>query len=140
MNLEELKFMDWGKCEVDFIRKVEADKDKIEFLLLRANKDLERAGGDKDASHVVEGYYETIKKILTAYLLKNGLRSKNHQCLISYLYKKFPDKEFECRLILQLSYLRNRLNYYGEEISDEFLEENKEDVEKLIKWLWVYFK
>ncbi len=70
-----------------------------------------------------------------ALLLKGGMKSKNHQCLITYFYKKYPNYEFETNLISQLNYLRNRLNYYGEQIDPAFYEKNKEEVIKLIKLL-----
>ena len=74
-----------------------------------------------------------IKEFLTAYLLKNGMRSSNHQCLISYFLKKNPDCEREAVLIQQMSFFRNRLNYYGEDIPEEFYTENKEEFEKIVK-------
>ena len=68
-------------------------------------------------------------------MLKDGLKSKNNQCLITYFYRKNPDYEFEADLISQLNYLRNRLNYYGEAIDISFYNKNKEEIEKLINML-----
>jgi hypothetical protein len=84
-------------------------------------------------SFIVEDYYEVIKELLVAYLLKNGLRSKNHQCLITYFYRENPDLEYEVNLISQLSYFRNRLGYYGERIPFGFYDKNKEEFENIIK-------
>ena len=135
MNIEELKFMDWKECKKTYIRKGEIDEERIKSLLKSSKKDLEKARKEDDESYCAERYYESIKKALTAFLLKNGLKSRNHQCLISYLYKRFPNKEYECRLILQMSYLRNRLSYYGENVPESFIEENKKDIEEIIKWI-----
>jgi len=42
-----------------------------------AMKRLKRARSATETEFVVEDYYEVIKELLIAYLLKNGLRSKN---------------------------------------------------------------
>ncbi len=129
--------MSWKKCEMEFIRKVEIDNERFNSIIKKALQRLERARSTKisleNVSFVVEDYYEVIKELLVSYLLKNGMRSKNHQCLISYFYKQNPDNEKEAHLISQMSFFRNRLGYYGEDIPMEFYNKNKEDFEKIIK-------
>ena len=129
--------MDWAKCEREFIRRVEVDKARINSIVKKAIQRLNRAKDTKvnleTVSFVVEDYYEVIKELLVAYLLKNGLRSKNHQCLISFFYKENPNHEKEAYLISQMSFFRNRLNYYGEDIPMEFYQRNKEDFDGIIK-------
>lgn len=131
------EIMSWKKCEMEFIRKVEIDNERFNSIIKKALQRLERARSTKisleNVSFVVEDYYEVIKELLVSYLLKNGMRSKNHQCLISYFYKQNPDNEREAHLISQMSFFRNRLGYYGEDIPMEFYNKNKEDFEKIIK-------
>ena len=55
--------------------------------------------------------------------------------MISYFLKENPNLEKETQLISQMSFYRNRLNYYGEDVPIEFYEENKEEYEKIIKLL-----
>lgn len=128
--------MSWRECEEEFIRKVEIDEARISSIVKKAMQRLDRAKSTKinieNVSFVVEDYYEVIKELLVTYLLKNGLRSKNHQCLISYFYKENPDYEKEAHLISQMSFFRNRLNYYGEDIPIEFYEKNKYNFENII--------
>lgn len=123
--------MDWKDCEEGFIRQVEADKEKIKSVIETAEarlKFLQSLQADRNnVSFIVEGYYEVIKELLVALLLSKGLRSKNHQCLISYFYHTYPEYEAEAYLIAQMSYLRNRLDYYGEMIDLAFYEKNKEE-------------
>ena len=107
-----------------------APKDIISFTPKRCNNTEIKS---ENVSFVVEDYYEVIKELLVAYLLKNGLKSGNHQCLISYFYKENPDYEKEACLISQMSFFRNRLNYYGEDVPMEFYEKNKDEFERLIK-------
>lgn len=131
-----MNLMDWNECENKFIRNVEIDHERIRSIKSKALLRKKRADNTKptreNISFIVEDYYETIKELLVALLLKNGLRSKNHQCLISYLYKKYPDMEFDVQIISQMSFFRNRLDYYGEDVPEEFYRKNKEDIPKII--------
>jgi len=136
--------MDWKTCERSFIRKVEVDLERVKSILELANKRYVRLKKEKfskeDSYFLIEGYYEVIKELLVAYLLKNGLRSQNHQCLISYLNKMHPELENEVNLISQMSFFRNRLGYYGEKIPNEFYETKKGEIEKLIEALFNLLK
>ena len=137
MKRIETDIMDWNECMRKFIRKVEVDEERMKSITKKAMQRLERARATdvtlENVSFVVEDYYEVIKELLIAYLLKNGLRSKNHQCLISYFYENNPEYERESFLISQMSFFRNRLGYYGEDIPMEFYEKNKDDFEKIIR-------
>ena len=132
-----MNLMDWHRCEREFVRNVEKDTERIasirEQALLRLA--MVRILPEKETmiSFIVEGLYEVIKELLTAYLLHHGMRSQNHQCLITFFYKKNPDYEAEANLISQMSYYRNRLTYYGETIPKEFYEKNKNEIDKIIK-------
>lgn len=132
--------MNWNECEKQFIKKVEIDPSRIKFLVktseLRIKNLIEKkAVTNENVSFIIEDFYEAIKELLTALLLKNGMRSKNHQCLISFFYKNYPEYEKEAYLIGRMSYLRNRLNYYGDLIEFEFYEKNKNEFEKIISLL-----
>lgn len=129
--------MDWKQCEEQFIRRVEIDPAKIDSLLETSRQRLQLfksiKADNNNASFIVENYYEAIKELLIGLLLSKGLRSKNHQCLISYFYKNYPQYEAEANFIAQLSFLRNRLNYYGELIELDFYKKNKNLFEHIIK-------
>ncbi len=131
--------MDWRECENNFLKNIERDPSKIKSLLETAKQRyhfvIKIEVSPQNISFVIEGYYEVIKELLTALLLQKGLRSKNHQCLISYFYKNYKEYEAEAYLIAQMSYLRNRLDYYGEQIEFSFYEKNKKNIEKIIKIL-----
>ena len=131
--------LNWDECKRKHIINVEVDNERILSIKEKTDIRLKRAKNtniDKDSvSLIVEDYYEVIKELLLAYLLKNGLRSKNHKCLISYFYHKNPDNESDARLISRMSYLRNRLTYYGESIEIEFYDTNKKKIDEIIKLL-----
>lgn len=132
-----MNLMNWNKCENEFIRKVEIDHNRINSIIEIAEQRFKVTKLIKhdanNSSFIIEGYYEVIKELLVAYLLKNGFRSKNHQCLITFFYNKNPNLEFEADLISQMSFFRNRLDYYGEKIPESFYEKNKEDIENIVK-------
>lgn len=127
--------IDWNLCEKKFIKKVSVDNEKIESIIKTVDRRVEylkqQKVDEKNVSFIVEDYYEAIKELLVALLLKNGLRSKNHQCLISYFYKKFPKYEAEARLISRMCYLRNRLDYYGELIDFDFYKTHQKEFENI---------
>jgi|TARA_Y100000310_G_C20684133_1_gene817889 uncharacterized protein (UPF0332 family) len=131
--------INWNLCKSKFIRTIERDDEKIASIIETSDKRLAFIKSNnvtkENISFIVEGYYEIIKELLVALLLKNGLKSSNHQCLISFFYKEHPDHEFETNLISQMSYLRNRLNYYGEQIDFEFYNKHKEEFDKIIVML-----
>ncbi|MBI2143946.1 hypothetical protein HYU17_02225 [Candidatus Woesearchaeota archaeon] len=131
--------MDWKDCEEGFIRKVDIDREKAESIIETAEARLGFIRGiqadKKNASFIVEGYYEAIKELLVAMLLSKGLRSKNHQCLISYFYQNHPEYEAEAHLIAQMSCLRNQLDYYGESIDFAFYDKNKGEFDKVVELL-----
>lgn len=134
---DENKLMGGEECKREFIRKVEIDMERIESIKGKALQRLKRAEATsvslETVSFIVEDYYEVIKELFVAYMLKNGLRSKNHQCLISYFYKNNPENEREAFLIAEMSFFRNRLDYYGEDIPMSFYEKNKEEFRRIIE-------
>jgi len=80
--------MNWEECENSFVRKVSVDSEKIKSILTAAKLRYEFvksiSSNEKNVSFVFEGYYEIIKELLVALMLKKGLRSKNHQCLFTF--------------------------------------------------------
>lgn len=133
---KNMDIMGWAECERKFLRKVTIDVNRIKSIVDKSLKRLKRATSTRisleNVSFVVEDYYEVIKELLIAYMLQDGLRSKNHQCLISHFYRKNPQYEKEAYLISQMSFFRNRLEYYGEDIPMEFYSQNKEAFERII--------
>ncbi|MFH1521843.1 MAG: hypothetical protein ABIF18_02700 [archaeon] len=133
----KIDIMPWSVCERSFIRKIGRDDEEIasiiEGAMLRKKRADETFRNNKYVSFVMEDYYEIIKEILVAYMLKGGLRSKNHQCMISYFLMKNPDYDIEARLIGQMCFYRNKLNYYGKSVPKVFVLDNYENFNKIIK-------
>ncbi len=133
----KINIMPWGVCERSFVRIIKRDEDEIASIIkgamLRKKRADETFRNDKYVSFVMEDYYEIIKELLVAYMLKGGLRSKNHQCMISYFLMKNPNYDIEAMLIGQMCFYRNKLNYYGKSVPEIFVLDNYNNFNKIIK-------
>ena len=87
------------------------------------------------ASVIAYDYYEIIKELLTSLLLKNGLKSDNHECLISFFKQNFPKYGYEANIIHQLKDVRNRVSYDGIFVKKEYVETNKLEFQHIIDLL-----
>lgn len=133
------EIMDWNICLNEHITKVEPDNEKIESIRkmcsVRLRVAQQVAIDDETASVVAEDYYEIIKELLVALLLKNGLKSDNHECLISFFKNMFPKYEYEAQTIHQLKNVRNRVSYDGIFVKKEYVISNKLEFEHIIELL-----
>ena len=133
------EIMDYEKCKKEHLQKVEPDTDKINSILkvagvrLRAIQQITKDA--ETTSIIVEGYYEIIKELLVALLLKNGLKSDNHECLISFLKAKYPNYDYESLIIHELKNIRNRINYDGIFVNPSYLNNNEHEFSHIIELL-----
>ncbi len=134
-----LQLMDWEECSRKYLRQVRVDNDKINSVVAVARKRFDFVKGlaatNDSVSFVFEGYYEVIKELLLAIMLKRGLRSSNHQCLFSFFSREYPSYMREVHIIQQMSFLRNRLDYYGEAVELGYYKENYKSFERIIELL-----
>ena len=131
--------MKWDICLNEHIKKVAVDNEKIgsirKMCSVRLRVTQQVAIDDETASIVAEDYYEIIKELLVAFLLKNGLKSDNHECLISFFRYKFPEYEYEAKVVHQLKNVRNRVSYDGIFVKKDYVEANKLEFEHIIELL-----
>lgn len=137
MNGKEI--MSWDICIKEHIDKIDPDKDKAQSLLKMAMLRYEFWNSikfdKKYTSIAVDGYYEVIKEQLTALLCISGYKSDNHECLISFLKKNYPNLSYEIGIIYQLKGVRNDIGYRGFFVSPEYLERNKLEFKHIIEIL-----
>ena len=133
------EMMNWDICKKEHIRKISRDKDKINAILKMCSVRLKFAKKqdiDKEtASLITEDYYEIVKELLTTLLLKNGLKSDNHECLISFFKENYPPYEYETSIIHELKNIRNRISYDGIFVEKNYLIKNKLEFEHIINLL-----
>jgi len=133
------EIMNWRECQEEHIKKIKPDKEKIRSIIKMCDirlKVLKNIKLDEEtASIIATDYYEVIKELLTAILLKNGLKSNNHECLISFSKKEFPNYEYETNIIHQLKDVRNRVSYDGVFVKKEYIQSNRLEFEHIIELL-----
>lgn len=129
------ELMKWDECK-GHVKKVDVDGEKIVSILkmckAREKILLKLEIDDETASIIASDYYEVIKELLVALLLKNGLKSDNHECLISFFKENYPEYEYEVKTIHQLKDVRNRANYDGIFVKKEYVLMNKREFENII--------
>ena len=130
--------MSWQECESKYIRKVSPDPERRrsikELAIKRWNFIKTISVNDDNISFIFDDYYEVIKELLVALMLQHGMRSKNHQCLFTFFAREY-NYEAEVNVIKQMSFLRNRLEYYGEAVNPNYFKQNSKNFEAIIKLL-----
>mgnify|MGYP001559717602 CR=1 FL=1 len=134
--------MNWEKCIAEkTIKKIEPDKERVRNMLKMIDTrqefldSLSVITDYKYSSILIEGYYEIIKELLTAYLNLNGLESSNHECLVRYFQKQNPELNVEAEKMDELRQIRNKIDYRGFFVKKEFFEKNKLEYQHIIKLL-----
>lgn len=131
--------MSWQRCKKEFIRKVSVDEERIKSMVKMSENELDIIKdiplSEKSASKLAKDYYEIIKELMVALLLCYGLKSSNHECLVSFLKENYSDKEYEIKIIHKLKNIRNRVSYDGYFVSEDYIEENKLEFKHIIDWL-----
>jgi uncharacterized protein (UPF0332 family) len=133
------RIRDWEICKKEHINKVQVDKEKINSILkmsdilLKVTKQIKK---DEETSSIVTGnYYEIIKELLTALLLKNGMKSDDHECKISFFKKYYQGYDYEANLIHELKNIRNRIYYDGIFVKKSYLDKNELEFNYIIELL-----
>ena len=119
--------------------------------IFRITKDMERAGDllemakeridmikilPRDKPYkFVEEYYEIIKELLTALMYLDGYKILSHKKLIEYFADNNEIEHSEIKLVDSLRKFRNDIMYYGKKISQDFLTNNENEINRIIKML-----
>lgn len=133
------ELMPWETCKREHIKKVQPDNERIKSITkmckvrLRVTEEVKL--DDQTASIIAADYYEIIKELLTALLLKQGLKSDNHECLITFFKSQYPQYEYEVSVIHQLKDVRNRVSYEGIFVQKSYIEMNKLEFKHIIELL-----
>ncbi|MFH0987009.1 MAG: hypothetical protein V1911_03080 [Candidatus Micrarchaeota archaeon] len=131
--------MKWEDCKEEMVKEVAPNKERAKSLSKMAERRLKFIQGkrsSKEVEFIVEGYYETIKELITALLSIKGYKSYSHECLVLFLakfYKEFESDEIE--LIDQLRRIRNDIMYRGESVALDYLNRKEDKIKSLINKL-----
>jgi len=131
--------LSFAECKEKHLRRVEPDEDKIASLQkvsrarIKATKQI--AKDAETASIIAQGYYKAMKELLTALLLKGGWKSDNHECLILYFARRYPEYGYESSVMCELKNIRNRITYDGVFVRPSYLETHQFEFESILKIL-----
>jgi hypothetical protein len=119
------------------VRKASSDKMLAVSLLRGAEKDLQFLGSleinEISARKLVVGYYDILRSILEAISALDGYKVYSHEAFTYFLKKKQENVLADKFDIFRKR--RNRINYYGENISPDEAEDNINEMKKVIKVL-----
>ena len=128
--------LNFADCQKSHLRRVEPNEDKISSLQkvskARIKAMLQIVKDDETASIIAQGYYEAIKELLTALLLKEGWKSDNHECLILYFSRKYPEFDYESSMMQELKNIRNRITYDGIFVRPSYLETHQLEFKSIL--------
>lgn len=97
---------------------------------------IKRYYEEKRRYKVVEEAYESIKESLTAIMFIDGYKTLSHVKLIEYFNKNYNVlSDSEKRLLESLRKLRHGIVYYGESVTEDFLNNNYKEILLIIKKL-----
>ncbi|HIH12902.1 TPA: hypothetical protein HA242_04210 [Candidatus Woesearchaeota archaeon] len=131
--------MSWEECSAKHIRKVEIDTDKVNSILklcavrLRVVKLIPLDA--ETASVIAEHFYEIMKELLIALLLLHTIKSDNHECLIAFFKKTYPEKEYETKVMYDLKAIRHKIDYEGLFVGKGYIERNRLEFIHIISFL-----
>src|SRR3989338_5739416 len=103
------------------IREKSADVDLIKSLALVAEKGLAFINNtaknipkeSADWTFVFRDYYESLRGLIEAYLLFDGIEADTHQCKNAYICSQHPEMELDWEFLETIRLKRNAINYRG---------------------------
>lgn len=104
------------------IKEKSVDVELIKSLKIVAEKGLEFINSKSkdipkdstDWTFVFRDHYESLRGLIEAYLLFEGIEADNHQCKNAYICFKHPELEFDWEFLETIRLKRNAINYRGQ--------------------------
>ena len=122
--------------------RISPDKQKSESLKKMAEitlKRLKETDIQSYPSNTLLDYYDIIHKIIEAIALSKGVKIKGegaHKELIDYMVEKGTIDELTRRFLQEMRDYRNRISYEGFMIHKNYVNLNKEKIQRIIKNLF----
>ncbi len=99
------------RIDQELIKSLKSVAEKgLEFINHRS-KDISK--DSTDWTFVFRDYYESLRGLIEAYLLFDGIEADHHQCKNAYLCFKHPELELNWEFLETIRLKRNRINYRG---------------------------
>jgi len=105
-NIKE-KFVD-----IELIKSLKIVAEKgVEFINSKS-KDIPK--DSTDWTFVFRDYYESLRVLIEAYILFDGIEADKHQCKNAYICFKHPELELDWWFLETIRLKRNAINYKGQ--------------------------
>ena len=98
--------------DIELIKSLKNVAEKgLEFINSRS-KDISK--DSTDWTFVFRDYYESLRGLIEAHLLFEGVEADNHQCKNAYICFKHPEIELDWEFLEIIRLKRNAINYRGQ--------------------------
>ncbi len=98
--------------DTELIRSLKTVAEKgLEFI---KNKSKDIPKDSTDWTFVFRDYYESLRGLIEAYLLFEGIEADNHQCKNAYICFKHSELELDWEFLETIRLKRNAINYRGQ--------------------------
>ncbi|MBS3166186.1 hypothetical protein J4444_03630 [Candidatus Woesearchaeota archaeon] len=113
---------DWCIGDGQIISREEIGKDRIESNLQIAKEGIE-SGKDnitkKRWNSTYKDHYDALHLLVESYLIFDKVKSKNHQCLFTFICVKHAELELDWNFFDKIRTKRNGINYYGTTVNEK---------------------
>ncbi len=117
------------------VRIISKDKTLAKSLLKTSKKDLEFLNSlklnEKSSRKLMSNYYDVLRSILEAISSLKGYKIYSHKAF-TYFLKEIKEDLISIKFE-RFRKIRNKINYYGEDISIKQTQENIKEIKSIIK-------
>ncbi|MFH1332613.1 MAG: hypothetical protein ABIH53_00020 [archaeon] len=136
--------MDWKQCNDNkMVKKVSEDLELIKSLKISSNKSFQSAGRLKldniTATSVISLYYDSLREVLEALAISKGYKVYNHECYCAFLKEIIKDEDIGNNFD-KFRKIRNKIKYYGKDISSEDAKDIIQELKETIKGIQQFIK
>jgi hypothetical protein len=98
--------------DIELIKSLKTVAEKSLEFINNKSKDIPK--DSTDWTFVFRDYYESLRGLIEAFLLFDGIKAENHQCKNAYICIKYPEIEFDWEFLETIRLKRNAVNYRGQ--------------------------
>ncbi|MAG15790.1 hypothetical protein CMO88_01885 [Candidatus Woesearchaeota archaeon] len=130
-----MRFSDF--IEKGQVRKASPDVSLAKSLIATSETDLKFLKSveitETSARKVMTNYYDVLRSVLEAILALEGYKTYSHEAFTYFLKEK--DEQLIAEKFDRFRKIRNKINYYGKDISVEEVKEHSTEIIKMIEIL-----
>ncbi len=99
-------------ADTELIKSLKAVAEKGLDFINSKSKDIPK--DSTDWTFVFRDNYESLRGLIEAYILFDGIEADNHQCKNAYICFKHPELELDWEFLETIRLKRNAINYRGQ--------------------------